>query len=339
MKTIKTEQPATVISVGSVLGEVIGHYGLDKIEIAKQAGIDTNAIYRMSDRISAYKMQKVWEIVKELTGDDCIGLTYANYIQPASLNGLGLAWITSDSLMDSIKRLVKFQRSISTAIVFTIKEIDKRYHIILRSNLKNAVDVSIDASIASLLKMCRITFGPELEVDRVSISHEKPNCAEQFAEYFGVPVEFDAAETEIVFSKETIEKRLVTANPELARMNDQVVIEYLKKYDKKNISHQVRAKIIEMLNNGVPNQERIARELNMSLRNLQRKLKSEGASYNLILDEIRSDLSRQYLRGSDRTIFEIAYMLGFSDSSNFSRAFRRWEGVSPQQYRDTQYNV
>lgn len=334
---MKNDNPTTSVSIGSVLGEVIDHYGLDKNDIAKQAGIDTNVAYGSSDRISAEKIQKVWRAVKELTGDDCVGLTYAKFIQPSSLNGLGLAWITSDSLADSIKRLIRFQHSISTAIDFTLNEIDAGYQILLRSKIKNAVDISIDASVASLLRMCRITYGPELEVERVSFSHTQPNCVEEFKEYFGIPVEFDASETMIVFPKDAFEKILVTANPELARMNDLVVIEYLKKYDKENVSLQVRAQIIENLNSGVPDQEKIARVLSMSLRNLQRKLRSEGTSYNILLDETRSELSRQYLRGSNRSIFEVAYLLGFSDSSNFSRAFRRWVGMSPQEFRQSPY--
>ncbi len=118
-------------------------------------------------------------------------------------------------------------------------------------------------------------------------------------------------------------------------MSDQVVIDYLKQFDKKNITMQVRARIIEELNNGVPNQEKIASSLNMSLRNLQRKLKEEDTSFKKILDETRSELSRQYLRGSDRSIIEVGFLLGFSEPSNFARAFRRWTGVSPHEYRET----
>jgi len=332
---MNTEQPTTVVSLVSVLGKVLDHYGLDKKEIAKQAGIDVSLAYKPNDRISTAKLQKVWKLATVVTADQCLGLTFAKMIQPASLCGLGLAWITSDTLKDSINRLIRFQHAVTTSADFVFNELDDCYQIIIRLNIKKPENASVDASVATLFQMCHITYGPDLTVDRVCIAHNKPDCHEKFNDFFGVNVEFNTKETQVFFPKNAFERKLANANPDLARMNDQVVLEYLKRFDKKNISMQVRARIIEELNNGVPNQEKIAASLNMSLRNLQRKLKDEGNSFKHILDETRSELSKQYLRGSDRPIIEVGFLLGFSEPSNFARAFRRWTGVSPVEYRET----
>ncbi len=332
---LTTEYPTTVVSIASVLGKVLDHYGLDKYAIAEQAGIDTRIAYQPNDRISTTRLQKVWKIAHQQSADDCLGLVYAQLVQPASLSGLGLAWITSDSLKDSINRLVRFQSAITTSIDYVFNELDDCYQVIFRSKIKNPEIVSIDASIATLYKMCQITYGPDLEVDAVSIAHAKPDCAHKFDEFFGVKVKFDAQETQLFFSKNVLELRLPTSNPDLARMNDQIVIDYLKCFDKHNIVMQVRARVIEELNNGIPHQDKIAGQLNMSLRNLQRKLKDENSSFKGILDETRSELSKQYLRGSDRSIIEVGFLLGFTEPSNFARAFRRWTGVSPNEYRDS----
>lgn len=329
-----TEKLTTIASLVSVLGKLLDHYGLDKLAIAKQAGIDTEIAYKPDDRISTAMLQKVWKIAQQQTGDGCLGITYAELIQPASLCGLGLAWITSDTLKESIKRLIRFQHALTTSTDYILNELDDCYQIVLQPKLKKPVNASMDAALATLYQMCRITYGPELKAERVCLSHSEPECKEKFNDFFGKKVEFNTAETQIIFTKNTFERKLASSNPELARMSDQVVIEYLKQFDKKNISMQVRAHIIEELNSGVPHQEKIATTLNMSLRNLQRKLKEEGASFKSILDETRCELSRQYLRGSDRSIIEIGFLLGFSESSNFARAFRRWTGVSPNEYRE-----
>lgn len=331
----QTEEHTTVASIVSVLGKLLDYYGLDKYKIAEQVGIDTTITYQPNDRISVSKLQKVWDIAQEETGDDSIGLTYATMIQPASLCGLGLAWITSDTLSDSIKRLVRFQHAISTALNYSFFEEGDFYHIVLYSKIRAPMNASVDASLASLFKMCSITYGPELRPAQVCFSHATPSKVEPFDEFFGVKVEFDSPESKIVFSKKTFDRRLASSNPELARMNDEVVLQYLKQFDKKNITLQVRSHIIEELGNGMPQQEKIASRLNMSLRNLQRKLNAEGTSYKSILDETRSELSKQYLRGSDRSIIEVGFLLGFSEPSNFARAFRRWSGVSPNEYRQT----
>lgn len=330
---MQPEQHTTAVSLVSILGKVLDYYNIDKYAIAKQLGIDTNIAYKPDDRLSTTTIQKVWALAKKLSNDDSIGLTYAKLIQPSALNGLGLAWITSDTLKDSINRLIRFEKYLGTAASFTLKENANNYQIILHTNLAAPVDVSIDASVASLLQMCRITYSPDLKAERVCISHPTPRNTEKFNEFFGVTVEFDTPDALIQFSKTVFDHKLVTANPELARMNDQIVIEYLKQFDKNNISLQVRSLIINKLNDGTPSQDKIASQLNLSLRNLQRKLKSEDTSYKIILDNTRSELSKQYLRGSNRSIYEIGFLLGFSEPSNFTRAFKRWSGVSPHEYR------
>ncbi|HED33197.1 MAG TPA: hypothetical protein ENJ08_03125 [Gammaproteobacteria bacterium] len=80
-------------------------------------------------------MQKVWAIASEKTADDCMGLTYAGFLQPASLCGLGLSWITRDTLKNSIERLVRYQRAIPTAMDFSFNELDDCYQVVLRSKV------------------------------------------------------------------------------------------------------------------------------------------------------------------------------------------------------------
>lgn len=92
---------------------------------------------------------------------------------------------------------------------------------------------------------------------------------------------------------------------------------------------QVRASIIERLPDGRPNQEDIAQTLNTSLRSLQRRLKDEDTNFKALLTETQQKLALHYIKNSSRTIGEITYLLGFSEPSNFTRAFKRWTGKSP----------
>ena len=93
----------------------------------------------------------------------------------------------------------------------------------------------------------------------------------------------------------------------------------------------VRAKVVEQLPGA--DAHRVSRALNMSVRSLQRKLAQEGTSFKAILDESRHQLALQYVRDSELPLREITGRLGFSDPGNFARAFRRWEGISPNRYR------
>ena len=83
-------------------------------------------------------------------------------------------------------------------------------------------------------------------------------------------------------------------------------------------------------------QARVARSLNRSASTLQRQLQAEGLSYRTLLDETRRSLAEEYLRDRKHSHAQIAYLVGFSDQSNFSRAFKRWTGSSPRQFQDQQ---
>ncbi len=99
-------------------------------------------------------------------------------------------------------------------------------------------------------------------------------------------------------------------------------------------SNEVKRKIGEILLNGdKPGIEVLSSELNLSTRNLQNKLKNESSSYQLLLDEVRRDISLLYIEKPETTINDLAFLLAFSDQSAFSHSFKRWTGISPMEFR------
>jgi AraC-like DNA-binding protein len=96
---------------------------------------------------------------------------------------------------------------------------------------------------------------------------------------------------------------------------------------------QVKSKIVDLLSSGMVTEQDMANALHLSLRSLQRKLHEEGTSYKKILEETRRDLATKYIQNSRLSISEISFLLGFSEISNFSRAFKRWHGQAPSDFR------
>ena len=109
---------------------------------------------------------------------------------------------------------------------------------------------------------------------------------------------------------------------------------YLDSFMSQSTSREVVNKIVDRLPDGPPSQELIAGDLSVSNRTLQRKLKDEGTSFMELLQDTRLQLARKYLRQPGRSVVETAYLLGFSEPSTFSRAFKRWTGRAPADYRD-----
>jgi AraC-like DNA-binding protein len=107
----------------------------------------------------------------------------------------------------------------------------------------------------------------------------------------------------------------------------------LPSWIQEHITKQVKAIIVDQLPSGNVTDESVSRVMNMSSRKLQRQLEIAGTTFNTLLNEIRQDLAKKYLREQQVCMTEIAFLLGFSESSAFSRAFKRWMGVTPSEYR------
>ena len=195
------------------------------------------------------------------------------------------------------------------------------------------IPAQMDMGIAMTLHMCRLNYGEDLKPLAVNFAHPKPPCAKKYFSFFKAPVQFAANRDSIRFAYADVDKYLVGANPQLARLNDQVMIEYLGKLNKDNIIDRVTAVIIDMLPSGDIADEKVAEQLNMSVRSLQRRLKEVGTTFRTLLEGIREDLAATYVRDPDIELVEVAFLLGFSDQSAFSRAFKRWTGSSPSEVR------
>ena len=160
-----------------------------------------------------------------------------------------------------------------------------------------------------------------------------PEDPAAFASLLGSQIHFGADKDRITFVRVDIVDRLLTSNPELARGNDEMVESYLASFLDVSTSRDVIRKIVDQLPDGPPKQKQIAEALNVSNRTLQRKLKDEGTSFVDLLQDTRMKLAQKYLSRPDRSVVETAYLLGFSEPSTFSRAFKRWTGLAPADYR------
>ncbi|MGD2055871.1 MAG: AraC family transcriptional regulator [Gammaproteobacteria bacterium] len=328
-------QHSTLGSVAVLIARTIRAYECDPDPLFRQSGIDIHRIFDPNARFPVVRMQRLWHLAVDKTGDPCFGLSAAAQFQPAALQGLGLAWLASDTLRDALNRLVRFSRLISTATEIQLADTGSGITLVVSppAGWTEYVYASLDAAMAVFLRLCRLTGGNEIRPAGVTLVRPRPPCADRFDREFGAPVTYRAEANTFVFHQSDVDATLPHANPELARINDQTVVNYLARFDRTSITMQVRKRIIDELPDGTPHQESIADALHVSLRSLQRRLKEEDTNYKKLLESTRQELAKQYLRQSHRSIGEITYLLGFSEPGNFTRAFKRWTGKTPARYR------
>ncbi|GMQ90695.1 MAG: AraC family transcriptional regulator [Gammaproteobacteria bacterium] len=270
----------------------------------------------------------------QATKDPGIGLVAARFLHPTTLHALGYAWLASDCLREALERGVRYHRIVSSGIEAHLEQSAQDYRFVIHvPEVPRLADEAIDAAVAVVVNLCRASHGADFNPLRVALRRNPPADRGAFAREFRAPIEFSAPQNVIFLDKTTVETPLPTANAELARANDQVIAQYLARFERGSIKLQVEARLVEQLFSGHATQESIAKALHLSPRTLQRKLKEEGTTYKQLLDTTRRELATQYVKQTHLSVNEITFLLGFSEPANFTRAFKRWNGVSPSQYR------
>ena len=310
--------------------------GIDALEIIEGVGIDPAGVINPDRRISIDKMQALLRKCVEVTEDEAFGLVAAEQMQPQVLHGLGLAWLASDTVYDGLKRTVRFGKLMATAIDMRLEEAGELVHLTLGRTVEveNSVYADRDFGVGMITRMCRLTLGEFLAPVRIEIERPVPDNPERWEYMLSCRVLFECETTRITWSKADIMEPLATGDPVLARINDEQTESYLNSFLDQSMSREVVGKIVEKLPDGPPSQRQIAEAMHVSNRTLQRKLREEGTSFVVLLQDTRLQLARKYLKHPSRSVVETAYLLGFSEPSTFSRAFKRWTGSAPAEYRD-----
>lgn len=324
-------------AIARTLASTIETYGVQSSEIFEKYDIDLQRLVGSDVRVLDLSMREVWHDAVSATQDDALGITFAEQFRPGSLNGLGFSWAASDNLLDAFHRLVRFFRVITSAGEVMLEENEAADEVVLSLKLSVpvgvATDASIDAALALFLRLCRFAKEEKFHPKKVLMQRPRPDNIDRFKNYFNCPIEFGSYDNKLIFSRQALEGSLPVTNPELARANDQVVQNYLQKFNEANFATIVNLKIVEALPSGVPSQESIAKAMHMSTRTLQRKLAQEDTSFSKLIEEARLALAKVYLTQSWRSIGEVSYLLGYSEPSNFTRSFKRATGLTPREYR------
>ena len=309
--------------------------GVDCRSLFAELGLDYAALNDPDARFPQDGMTRLWERAVELSGNPAIGLNMAKVVRPASFHVVGYALMSSRTLKEGFARLVRYQRIIGEGADLSFRPLEQGYALILAIHGDRLAPArqSAEASLAYALAFCRWMTGKAIRPLRVSFQGEPPVDLEPYQQVFQAPFQFNAAHYALLFERADMEAPLPTANASLAQLHDRFAGEYLARFSESRVTHQARQVLCRLLPQGEPKRDAVAQALYLSQRTLQRRLQEEGTSFQQLLDDTRRELAVQYLAQPNLTLLETAYLLGFADPSNFFRAFRRWFGETPGEYR------
>ena len=330
-------QYSTITSWARLVWAGLTSYGLNADAVFEEVGLDPAALGDPDARYPLPAMFRLWGPAEERTQDPCFGLTAASSWHPTTAHALGYAWLASRTLEEAMRRFERYSAIISTVSHVRFAECHNGFKLTISSRDPRFTPpgVVMDAGLATVVHMCRATYGRGFKPLRVTFTHEGRGCRQKRHEIFGSPIHYGAADNALYFGKTEIYEPLSTANAVLARANDNIIRDYLARLDEASIVARLKAQLIERLPSGSVTEKTIAKSLHMSLRTLQRKLAEADISYKQILQETRRELAEQYIQDSRLSLNEITYLLGFSEISSFSRSFKRWTGAAPRAYRES----
>jgi len=331
-------EPTTLTSAAATIAETLEkHYAIDPTELFIKAGLDIGQLSVAGSRYPWPKMQLLWKAAVDVTGDECFGLHAGRRIRPTTFHALGFSWLVSKSLLGSLQRLCRYYHVLTTApLQMDLKTTADGYAFttsVMGPKLVPAY-AGIDAYHVAIVQLCRIATDSSFSPISVALQRPDFGRVDEYIKAFDAPVALDAGQNILLFDKESMEAQLPGDNSEVAKANDKVAEHYLESLDPRKVASEVRELLVTLLPSGKSHQELIAQRLNRSLSTLQRQLHGEGTNYQQIRDETRKALAEEYVQDTELSLSQIAYMLGFSDQSNFSRAFKRWTGTSPRSYRE-----
>lgn len=271
----------------------------------------------------------------KLTQDPALGIRTAQALHPSYFGALGHAWMASFSLRTALKRLERFQALLDEHSDIKVEEKRDRIRITYMMTRQHVCpDVFADLHQAQLLAMCRANFGAGLAPVEISLNRPTPEDPTPWLDFFGQVVRFNQPEIAIAFTNEQADMPLPVSNPELVALHDASIRRHLLKLKQGDILNLCRMRLAERLPSGRVTEKELAKALNMSTRTLHRRLREGNETFRSLLEKVRTDLAGRYIRNHNYNVTEIAFLLGYTDISAFSRAFKGWFGYSPTEARE-----
>ena len=326
---------ATLASVGQIVWRLIERHDLAPDPLFRAAGIDPAIIRDPHAQIPRSNSDALLGALASRIAEPAFGLQAARCWHPSNLGTLGYAWLSSSTLRSGLRRVARYWRIVIADVAVRLDETPEGVEFVHASADRPGVAEGIrgDAVMAIIHDMCRTNFGDGFRPQRIAFRRTAPVDSHAYEALFRCPVTFGADANRIVIGRTEADHPLPTGNRDIAAAHDGVLVEQLARLEKANIVARLRASLLERMTLGEFSEEDLASDLHMSRRSLQRRLAEADESYQSLVDDTRRDMALRYIEDPAKSATDITFLVGYSQQSAFTRAFRRWTGMSPSEYR------
>lgn len=328
---------ATVATTSSrALLAACARLGLAAGPLLDRAGLTAAQVDDPDGRLDGEAVAALWRAAFERSGDPGLGLAVALAVPFGAYRVIDFLAASAATVGDALTRVARYFPLINSALAWAIEAGPSSVAIALTHP---AVTGELprpyaEYAVAVTILHCRHASGFDWPLDEVAFAFAAPPSSADHVRAFGCPVRFGASHSGFTMTRATWDHASRAPSSELLRtLEDHADRLIASLRADRVVSAQVSRLLAEELQGGDPTLPRVARKLAMSPRTLQRRLDLEGTSFVDVLDTTRRHFAQKYLEERSLALTEIAYLLGFSEQSAFTRAFHRWFGAAPSQVR------
>ncbi len=322
-------------AAASGLSDFISDKGGDVDRIFGVSGIDPELLSSPTLSLGLVNYCRVMEEAARCSGFDNFGLHYGKQFKPQSLGLIGYVGLCSATLEQALHNVVNafpyHQHDTLTRLVDKGDCWRLDYQVRHGAILCRRQDAEL--TLGMFMNLIRHVAGKNWAPREVHFEHPRPSQWHEHCKVFDAPVYFDQPFNSLVIPKRDLARTMPDSDPMLLTVMQDAIRRLNSATPQQNIVDRARSQVHLVLLKGEPVLEEVAEKMGLSSWSLQRRLRDENLSFTALVDKVRCEMATHYLQQRQLPISEMALLLGYSEVSAFSRAFRRWFGISPRQWR------
>lgn len=311
-------------------------------------GLDTQGLcarYPLNDldnpdsAVSAASHKAILAEALQATGDTALGLKLGAQRSLATYNQLAYLMMSCATLREAIEKGLKYQnypgRFSGQSIITTFSEIGGQgcFQVNIKEDLGDLRLLAIEDLLSNILTTTRWVLGKPLPVTRLRCDYPAPPHKQDYRTLFDCDLQFDAPVIQLFFDAAVLDEPLPNASPQSARLYEGLCEAQSIRRQGGNIAWRLWLLVVNDPADP-PDMSRAAATLCCSVRTLRRRLLAEGWQYQQIIDRVREIHARRALSDPTQSVTRIAQQLGYSDHSGFLKAFKKWSGLTPTEFRN-----
>ena len=314
----------------------LSRYGLDTAQLCKSLGVDESVFLDPEARVPQRVVNLLLVEAERVTGDPAIALGVTEkLVMGVSGSVVAKLAMASATVSAALEHVARYGPVSSEAMAIRFHDEGSTVLLELQADRRTTLRVRYlpEVLLASIRRILELCVPQPITPLRVAFRHTAPPNIRVYEEFFGCPVQFGARAHTMRFPSEPLQQPMIGFDPRTEARLQEIAESELRR-----LSPELVTAVREQVRIAIEKQERpdtnlVAKHLGMAARTLQRRLREEGASFRVIVEETRRDIALSMLQEPGRRVVDVAVAVGFDEATSFSKAFRRWMGQSPTDYQ------